>query len=191
MKIPEQCLTFTDWEEWRIWLEEHHDVNQEAWLYIGRKGGSSPYLRLEEAVDEALCFGWIHGALQPVDREIYALRFSPRKPDSIWSINNQLRAEKLIRDGRMTSAGLEKIRQAKKSGEWEAAILREDVSSMPDDLVQELEENDAWIAFEEWPASQKKQYIYWLESAKRPETREKRIKTIVEKAKRGRWFKSR
>ncbi len=190
MKIPEQCLMFNDQKEWRMWLEEHHDVNQEAWLYIGRKGGSSPYLRLEEAVDEALCFGWIHGALQPVDREIYTLRFSPRKPDSIWSINNQQRAEKLIRDGRMTSAGLEKISQAKKSGEWEAAILREDVSSVPDDLVQELEENDAWMAFEDWPASQKKQYIYWLESAKRSETREKRIKAIVEKARRGRWIKS-
>jgi uncharacterized protein YdeI (YjbR/CyaY-like superfamily) len=85
----------------------------------------------------------------------------------------------------MTSAGLEKILEAKESGEWEAAIVREDVNSVPDDLVQELEENDAWMAFENWPASLKKQYLYWLENAKRLETRENRIKAIVEKAKRG------
>jgi uncharacterized protein YdeI (YjbR/CyaY-like superfamily) len=87
-------------------------------------------------------------------------------------------------DGKEWRAGLEKILEAKESGEWDAAIAREDVSSVPDDLVQALEENDAWIAFENWPASQKKQYLYWLESAKKPETREKRIQAIVEKAKR-------
>lgn len=87
----------------------------------------------------------------------------------------------------MTSAGLEKIYQAKASGEWYAAIDREDVSSVPDDLVQALEENDAWMGFENWPTSQKRQYLYWLETAKRLETREKRINAIVEKAKWGRW----
>ncbi len=91
----------------------------------------------------------------------------------------------------MTPEGLEKISAAKASGEWEAAIIREDVSSVPDDLVQELEENDAWLAFENWPASQKKQYIYWLESAKRPETRQKRLRAIVEKVKMGRWRQAR
>ncbi len=85
----------------------------------------------------------------------------------------------------MTPAGMEKIAEAKETGEWEAAIEREDVSSAPDDLVQALEEEDAWLAFEQWPASQKKMYLYWLESAKRPETREKRILAIVRMAKRG------
>ncbi len=84
----------------------------------------------------------------------------------------------------MTPAGMEKIANAKESGEWDAAIAREDVSSVPDDLVQALEENDSWFAFEGWPASRKIQYLYWLESAKRLETREKRIQTIVEMAKR-------
>jgi uncharacterized protein YdeI (YjbR/CyaY-like superfamily) len=92
----------------------------------------------------------------------------------------------LIAEGRMTPAGLEKIAAAKESGEWEAAVLREDVSSVPDDLVQELENQDAWMAFESWPASQKKQYLYWLENAKRAETREKRVQAIVRLAKRGR-----
>ena len=145
---------------------------------------------LGEAVDEALCFGWIYAFLKPINSQSYILRFSPRKPNSIWSVNNQRRAEKLIREGRMTPAGLEKIIEAKENGEWEAAIAREDVSSVPDDLVQEVENNDAWIAFENWPASKKKQYLYWLESAKRSETRKKRIHAIVEKAKREQYRRS-
>jgi uncharacterized protein YdeI (YjbR/CyaY-like superfamily) len=84
----------------------------------------------------------------------------------------------------MTASGQEKITEAKENGEWEAAIDREDVNSVPDDLVQALEEDDAWFAYERWPASLKKQYLYWLESAKKLETREKRIRTIVEMVKR-------
>lgn len=185
-KIPDSCLAFSTPEEWRDWLERHHATEQEGWLFISRKSARQ-YLRLGEAIEEALCFGWIHGALQPISKDTYALRFSPRSRHSIWSINNQQRVEKLIKQGRMTQAGMEKVVEAKASGEWEAAVIREDVSSVPDDLVQALEENDAWLAFEKWPASQKKQYLYWLECAKRPETREKRILTIVEKAKRGKW----
>jgi uncharacterized protein YdeI (YjbR/CyaY-like superfamily) len=184
MKTPDQCIAFTNREEWRAWLEVHHATEREAWLLISRKGASNSHPRLEDANEDALCFEWIHGALQPINKETYALRFSPRKTNSIWSVNNQRRVEKLIQEGRMTSAGLEKILEAEESGEWETAIVREDVNSVPDDLVQELEENDAWMAFKNWPASQKKQYLYWLENAKRDRTRENRIKAIVEKAKR-------
>jgi uncharacterized protein YdeI (YjbR/CyaY-like superfamily) len=185
-KFPIDCLVFANPAEWRAWLEEHHAIETGIWLRISRKGAARQLLGLKEAVEEALCFGWIDGALQPIDRETYALRFTPRKSDSIWSIHNRQRAETLIAEGRMTAAGLEKVLQAKKNGEWEAAIEREDVTSVPDDLVQELENNDAWAAFEQWPASLKKQYLYWLESAKRPETRAKRLQEIVEKAKKGR-----
>lgn len=179
-------MAFASREAWRAWLEEHHATQKEAWLLISRKGASRRFLVLEEAVEEALCFGWIDGALKPINEEMYALRFCPRKPNSIWSVNNQRRVEKLIQEDRMTPAGLEKIIEAKETGEWDAAIVREDVSSVPDDLVQALENNDAWIAFENWPASQKKQYLYWLETAKRMTTREKRIQAIVRMAKRGR-----
>lgn len=184
--FPERILEITNRAAWRSWLEQHHATELEAWLLICRKGSVRQLLALQEAIDEALCFGWIHGSLKPINTETYALRFSPRQPHSIWSVNNQRRVEKLIREGRMTPAGLEKVNEAKKSGEWEAAIIREDVSSVPDDLVQELENNDAWIAFENWPASQKMQYLYWLESAKRPGTRQKRLQAIVAMAKRKR-----
>ncbi len=184
-QIPENCNAFANREEWRAWLEEHSINEPEAWLLISRKGADRRFLILEEAVEEALCFGWIDGALKPIDDGHYALRFSPRKSNSIWSVNNQRRVEKLILEGRMTPAGLAKIVEAKENGEWEAATAREDVSSVPDDLVQALENNDAWMDFEKWPASQKKQYLYWLESAKRIETREKRLRAIIEIAKKG------
>jgi uncharacterized protein YdeI (YjbR/CyaY-like superfamily) len=184
-KCPDSCMAFTNREEWRAWLNGHNATEQEAWLLIGRKAASRHFLMLEEANEEALCFGWIHGALQPINKETYALRFSPRKHNSIWSVNNQRRVAKLIKEGRMTPAGMEKIAEAKENGEWDAAIAREDVSSVPDDLVQALEENDAWFAFDKWPTTQKIQYLYWLESAKRLETREKRLLAIVKMAKRG------
>ncbi len=190
-KIPENCLAFTDENEWRTWLEEHHATEEEAWLFISRKAATRQYLTLDEALEEGLCYGWIHGALQPISKETYALRFSPRKHDSIWSVNNRRRAEKLICEGRMTPAGMQKIAEAKASGEWEAAVTREDVSSVPDDLVQALEEEDAWFGFEQWPDSKKMQYLYWLESAKRQTTRERRMQSIVELAKRGKYRKIR
>ncbi len=184
-KIPDGCLAFTNRDAWRAWLAEHHTSGPGAWLLITRKAAPRQFLMLEEAVEEALCFGWIDGALKPINTATYALRFSPRKPNSIWSVNNQRRVEKLIQQGRMTPAGMQKITEAKESGEWDAAAAREDVSSVPDDLVQALEEEDAWLAFEQWPASKKMQYLYWLESAKRLETRHKRIQAVVELAKRG------
>jgi uncharacterized protein YdeI (YjbR/CyaY-like superfamily) len=182
---PDLSLPIADRQAWRRWLEANHASAPQAWLIIARKGAARPSLLLEDAVGEALCFGWIDGAQKPIDHETYALRFSPRRPHSIWSVNNQRRVERLIQEGRMTPAGLAKIAEAKENGEWEAAAAREDVTSVPDDLVQALENADAWLAFDAWPASRKKQYFYWLENAKRPETREKRIRAIVEKAKQG------
>src|SRR5512135_2128739 len=108
-KFPDQCMAFTNQEEWRAWLEEHHATEQEAWLLIRRKGAICRLLALGEALEEALCFGWIDGALKPINKDTYVLRFSPRKPNSIWSVNNQRWVEKLILEGRMTPAGLKKI----------------------------------------------------------------------------------
>ena len=110
-------ITFATREKWRAWLEELHATEQEAWLLISRKGATRKYLTLDEAVKEALCFSCIYMALKPTNPGSYILGFSPRKPNSLWSVNNQRRAEKLIREGRMTQAGLEKIIEAKENGE--------------------------------------------------------------------------
>src|SRR5512139_3214310 len=116
MKRSEKCLTFANREEWRAWLEKHHRTDQEAWLFLFKKKADRHSLTYEEAVEEALCFGWIDGLLHSIDSEKYALRYSPRKPQSVWSATNKRRVEKLINEGRMTAAGLEKIAEAQENG---------------------------------------------------------------------------
>ena len=141
-----------------------------------------PGLTHEQAVEEALCFGWIDGLLRKVDDESYALRYTPRQPGSVWAESNKQRVERLIREGRMAPAGLAKVEAAKASGEWEAATAREDVDTLPADMAEALDKHQARAAFDAWPPSHRKQYLYWLESTKKPETRQKRIQTIVEAA---------
>lgn len=182
-KKPDQCLAFTTPGEWRAWLDQNHASKSEAWLLHSKKNALKRFLTYEEALDEALCFGWIDGLLRSVDGESFALRYSPRKSRSIWSVNNQQRVERLIQEGRMTAAGLKKIAEAKENGEWQAAIDRENVDEIPEDLLGKLKENKAWTAFKNWPKSKKQQYLYWLNSARRPETRQKRIQAIVDLAK--------
>jgi uncharacterized protein YdeI (YjbR/CyaY-like superfamily) len=182
MKGPYKYLSFATREEWRAWLEEHHAREQEAWLLHSKKKAARQSLPYEEAVEEALCFGWIDGLLRSVDNETYALRYSPRRPRSVWSESNKRRAERLTDEGRMTPAGLEKISQARESGEWDAATAREDVDSIPEDLAQALEGSRALAAFQAWPASRRQSLLYWLTSAKRLETRQRRIEAIVEMA---------
>lgn len=182
MQVPDSYLTFASREAWRAWLEAHHAIAQEAWLLHSKKKAVKRFLTYEEAVEEALCFGWIDGLLRSIDDESYVLRYSPRTRRSVWSETNKRRVEKLIGEERMTAAGYEKIAEAKANGEWDAATAREDVGALPEDLIQELTSNDAWASFEKWPASRKKQYLYWLNSARRPETRQKRIQAIVEMA---------
>lgn len=180
MDIPERRLTFANREGWRAWLAEHHATAQEAWLVHYKKNVAKESVSYEEAVEEALCFGWIDGLLRSIDAESYALRYSPRKHKSVWSESNKRRVDKLIREARMTPAGLAKVAEAKANGEWDAAAAREDTSTLPADLATELERNGARAAFDAWPASRKKQALYWLSTARRPETRQRRIQGIVD-----------
>jgi len=183
MKIPEQPLLFQDRDKWRFWLEQNHATQKEAWLVILKNRASRPGVYLEEAVEEAVCFGWIDSFMKGNAGDFYYLRFTPRKPGSLWSVSNQQRVERLLAQGKMTEAGLAKVREAKENGEWEAAIRREDTSSLPEDLRQALERHpDAQASFEQLPASQKKQTLYWLASAKTEATRQKRLRQIVDRA---------
>ena len=182
MKRPDKYLTFSGREEWRAWLEEHHAREQEAWLLHPKKKAARQSLSYQEALEEALCYGWIDSLLIALDSERFALRYSPRKRRSIWSEGNRRRVERLVAEGRMTPAGLEKIAEAKENGEWDAATAREEVDSIPADLEDALGTRGALAAFKRWPVSRRKGYLYWLSSAKRPETRQKRIRTIVDLA---------
>jgi uncharacterized protein YdeI (YjbR/CyaY-like superfamily) len=186
MGTEEAPLPFSNPQEWRAWLERHHAVEREAWLLISKKGATSKSLTLAEAVEEALCYGWIDSHMRPVDAQAFRLRFSPRRSGSIWAVSNQRRVEQLIREGRMAPAGLAAVEAAKASGEWEAAVRREDVSQVPPELDEALQADAAArAAYQKLPPSHKKQYLYWITSARRPETRQKRIAELLEKLRAG------
>jgi uncharacterized protein YdeI (YjbR/CyaY-like superfamily) len=121
MKMTGQPLRFATAEEWRAWLEANHASEEDAWLSISKKHAGTPSVTLQEAMQEAICFGWIDSSLQPIDGERYALRFTPRRTTSNWSERNKGWAATLIAEGRMTEAGLAKIEEAKRNGRWDRA----------------------------------------------------------------------
>jgi uncharacterized protein YdeI (YjbR/CyaY-like superfamily) len=171
---------FRDREQWRMWLADNHSTATEAWLILYKVKHQDQGLGLEEAIEEALCFGWIDGTLRSQDEKCFALRFSPRTHHSIWSMSNIRRVEKLSAEGKMTPAGQSKIDEAKHNGEWAAAIRREQVDRIPEDLENELQrKNGALSAYRALPDSRKKQYLYWLQSAKREDTRKRRVQRII------------
>jgi len=181
VKIPDQPFHFENRDEWRAWLQENHTNQNEAWLVILKNHAAKQGVFYEEAVEEAVCFGWIDGIMKSATTDSYWLRFSPRKRGSIWSLSNQKRVEQLIAQGKMTEAGMEKVKEAKENGEWEAAIRREDLSHLPEDLQGALEMNaEAQANFDHFSESQKKQCLFWVSSAKTAKTRLKRIQELVE-----------
>lgn len=181
MTNPTNCLEFENRDQWRRWLGKKHSTESEAWLIVYKKKYGDQGLTLSEAVEEALCFGWIDGKLKSLDEKRYMLRYTPRTANSIWSISNIQRVEKLIAEGKMTEAGYQKIAEAKENGEWEAAERREQVDIIPAELERALRKvKGAIAAYRSQPDSRKKQYIYWIQTAKRAETKQRRIQKIVE-----------
>ena len=181
MRPPAKGLEFANAAVWRSWLETHHATDSEAWLIIYKVKSGHLGIGLEEAVEQALCFGWIDGTLQRRDQETYFLRFSPRRLQSVWSIRNVQRAERLILEGEMTSAGLEKIKEAMENGQWEAAHLRENTDEIPEELRKALsKKKGALAAFRAMVPSRKKQLLYWLQTAKRKDTERRRIQAIID-----------
>lgn len=168
-----------DRQEWRKWLEQNHAAYSGVWLVYYRKGTGKPYVKYEDAVEEALCFGWIDSKLNKLDEERYIQLYSPRKARSQWSKPNKERVEKLIAEGLMTSAGLEKIEEAKKNGMWLQSDAVENLE-IPQDLAEALKANQAahdnFMAFSN---SSKKNILWWVSRAKRPETRQKRVEETV------------
>jgi uncharacterized protein YdeI (YjbR/CyaY-like superfamily) len=121
MRMTGQPLHFTTAKEWRTWLEANHADRDEVWLMIYKKHTATPSVTLQQAVEEALCFGWIDSSMRPIDKDRYALRYTPRRRGSNWSEQNKRWATWLIEQGRMTEAGLAKIEEAKRAGRWRTA----------------------------------------------------------------------
>jgi uncharacterized protein YdeI (YjbR/CyaY-like superfamily) len=181
MIFPIDCLEFEHRDQWRRWLKNNHSTKPEAWLIVYKKKYQEEGLTLDELIEEALCYGWIDGKLKSLDMKRYMLRFSRRTANSIWAVSNIKRVEKLIAEGKMEESGYQKIAEAKANGEWDAAMRREQVDIIPKPLESALRNVDGAIAaYQLLPDSRKKQYIYWLQTAKREETEQRRIQKIVD-----------
>ncbi|KYC48515.1 MAG: hypothetical protein AMQ74_01594 [Candidatus Methanofastidiosum methylothiophilum] len=168
-----------DRNEWRNWLKDNYNTSKGVWLVYYKKNSQRSSVTYEEAVEEALCFGWIDSTVNSIDEERYMQLYTPRKINSIWSKLNKERVENLIRQGLMTDAGFSKIDAAKKNGSWDLLSSIDDLI-IPIDLEKAFSQNEtAYKNFNEFKNPIKKAILYWVISAKRPETRKKRIEKII------------
>ena len=173
-------------EEWRAWLEVHHETSPGIWLISHKKASGKAAVGYAESVEEALCFGWIDSHKRKLDEERAIQLFTPRRRKSPWSTLNKERIERIIADGTMTPAGMAKIEAAQQDGSW-AIYDTIEALTMPADLDAALATNPAAGAtFRAFSPSQTKQLLWHIESAKRPETRARRIAEIVAAAAEGR-----
>lgn len=164
---------------WRAWLRRHHRTAAGIWLVYHKKHSATPSVSYEEAVQEALCYGWIDSLVRALDADRYRQLFTPRKPRSTWSPSNKRRVARLLAEGRMQPAGLATIEAAKANGSWRSLDEVESLT-IPAELRRALAaEGDAARNFRGYAASIRKAMLYWLSSAKRPATRERRLAKLV------------
>jgi len=173
-----ETLDVTDPRGWREWLRKHHSDTHGAWL-VFHKGGA-PTISYDDALDEALAYGWIDSVIRRIDDDRYVRKFSPRRPDSIWSSLNIDRVNKLRGEGRMTRWGLTACE--KRTSEISTLEkVNAEGAKVPRDFETALRKNrKAWENFQRMAPSHRKRYLVWLAGAKKPETRKKRISEAVE-----------
>lgn len=175
MKIT-NTLYVTNRKDWRTWLEKNHDVEKEVWLIYYKKHTKKARMPYDDAVEEALCFGWIDSTVRKMDEDRYAQKYSPRKSRSKWSQKNIERAEKMMQEGKMADSGLKKFKERIEYDETLETIPLE----IPPELEKALKKNIvAWKNFNSFAPSYRKQYILWVMTAKREETRQRRIQKTV------------
>ncbi|PWV46551.1 YdeI family protein [Chitinophaga sp. S165] len=174
-----ETLTPKNKQQWRRWLEKNHDKKQSVWLILYKKSANVTTISRSEALDEALCFGWIDSTARPVNDDQFMQSFTRRKPNSVWSKINKGNVERLIAEGLMMPAGHQSIEVAKQNGSW--SIL-DDVEELkiPKDLTKAFKtQPGAKEYFMGLSKSVKKSMLQWIVLAKRPETRQKRIEEIA------------
>jgi uncharacterized protein YdeI (YjbR/CyaY-like superfamily) len=182
-------LAFQAQKDWRRWLAKNHSISNGIWLRFFKKGSGTKSVTYAEALDEALCYGWIDGQLKKFDAESYLQKFTPRRPKSIWSKRNKDHTDRLISLGKMTPAGLREIEAAKTDGRWEQAYDSPSAMQIPQDFLKELSKDKKAKSFFESLNKANTYAIAWrLQTAKKPETREKRMKTILDMLKHGKKF---
>jgi len=180
-------LTVSDAAAWRQWLADHHEQPSGVWLILAKKGTTQPTsLSYDEALEEALCHGWIDGQVQRRDERTYKQRFTPRRARSKWSKRNVGIIARLLSDGRMHPAGLAAVDQAKADGRWQIAYSGQATIEVPDDLTAALDADPpARAMFEILTSQNRYALLYRIDAAKRPATRARRIAQYVEMLARG------
>lgn len=180
-------LVVADVGAWRAWLDEHHAESAGVWLVLAKKGTTDPTrLTYAEALEEALCYGWIDGQALPADHATHLRRFTPRRPRSTWSKRNTTIVERLTAEGRMHAAGLAEVERARADGRWDAAYAGSKSIEVPDDFAAALRaEPRAQAAFEQLDSRNRYAFLYRIGSAKRADTRARRIAQFVEMLARG------
>jgi len=181
MEIGERLFA-VDRKQWRTWLAANHDRTKEIWLVRYKKHTGVVCVPYDDAVEEALCFGWIDGLVKREDDATYVIRFTPRRPGSVWSVSNKQRVARMVGAGQMTEAGLAMVREGKRSGAWDRAEEMEDFSVVPPPLEAALAANPAARRFyDRLTPSQRKHYNGWVVCAKRPETRRRRAGIVADR----------
>lgn len=173
-------LSFASREAWRAWLEEHHAASPGLWLKVAKQASGIATVSYAEAIEVALCYGWIDGQKDRFDETAWLQRFTPRGPRSKWSQINRGKAESLIAGGAMHPAGLREVERARADGRWDAAYASQSRAEVPEDLRQELERNPAASEFFATLSSVNRYAIlYRLADARKPETRARRLAQFV------------
>jgi uncharacterized protein YdeI (YjbR/CyaY-like superfamily) len=173
-------LAFATHGAWEAWLDEHHAASEGLWLKIAKKGSGIETVSYPEALEVALCYGWIDGQKASFDDRYWLQRFTPRRSRSKWSKVNRQKATELIERGAMKPAGLREVERAKADGRWDGAYDAQSTATVPDDLRRELEKNDAAREFfQTLNSANRYAILYQIGDAKKPETRARRIEKFV------------
>jgi len=181
-----ELLVFASKDEFEAWMEEHHDSVDGVWIKVAKKGSGIPSVHPPEALDVALCFGWIDGQRKSIDETFYQQKYTPRRARSKWSKINVEKVAALIEAGKMRPSGLAEIERAKADGRWDAAYDSPSRISVPPDLQAELDKRPVAAAnFAALKSTNRYAILYRLHDAKRPETRARRLAQFVEMLERG------
>ena len=182
-------LPFESKKKWADWLAKQHDKSTGVWLKLSKTGTGISSVTYEEALDVALCYGWIDSQKKGFDDQFFLQKFTPRGAKSIWSKINTEKVEKLIASGEMKPAGLKAVEAAKQDGRWEAAYHSQKTIGVPEDFLSALGKNKkAKAFFETLKGANRYAFLFRLQTAKKAETREKRIRQFVEMLEKGETF---
>lgn len=180
LKRMSEELFVTNRDEWRAWLKRNSGIAKQVWLIYYKKHTGKLSISYDDSVEQAICFGWIDGVMKRLDDERCARKFMPRRSKSRWSEPNKKRAEKMMEAGWMTETGLARIKEAKESGEWFRAPLSRKELVVPTFIQDALARNKKASAnFNKLANSHKRQYVGWVSSAKKEETRKRRLAEVI------------